>query len=59
MQDLVLIVQNSVRRRDLGTATSATNYFRQIGATFGISLFGAIFIISRLTEQFATAPQGR
>jgi EmrB/QacA subfamily drug resistance transporter len=55
MQNLVLIVQNSVRRRDLGTATSATNYFRQIGATFGISLFGAIFI-SRLTEQFSTAP---
>jgi len=57
MQNLVLIVQNSVRRRDLGTATSATNYFRQIGATFGISLFGAIFI-SRLTEQFAAAPHG-
>ncbi|MFT4471344.1 DHA2 family efflux MFS transporter permease subunit [Arthrobacter sulfonylureivorans] len=57
MQNLVLIVQNSVRRRDLGTATSATNYFRQIGATFGISLFGAIFI-SRLTEQFSAAPPG-
>jgi EmrB/QacA subfamily drug resistance transporter len=57
MQNLVLIVQNSVRRRDLGTATSATNYFRQIGATFGISLFGAIFI-GRLTEQFTTAPPG-
>jgi EmrB/QacA subfamily drug resistance transporter len=50
MQNLVLIVQNSVPAMVMGTATSTTNYFRQIAATFGISVFGSVFI-SRLTEQ--------
>ncbi len=50
MQNLVLIVQNSLPRAVMGTGTSTTNYFRQIAATFGISLFGSIFI-SRLAEQ--------
>jgi MFS family permease len=57
MQNLVLIVQNSVPHRTMGAAISATNYFRQIGATFGISLFGSIFI-GRLAEQFSGAPAG-
>ena len=55
MQNLVLIVQNSVPGRDMGTAISAANYFRQIGASFGIALFGSIFI-SRLSDQMAAAP---
>ncbi|MDR3082144.1 MAG: MFS transporter, partial [Streptomyces sp.] len=33
MPVLVLAVQNSVRPADLGTATSANNYFRQIGGS--------------------------
>ncbi|GAA3724647.1 MDR family MFS transporter [Salinactinospora qingdaonensis] len=56
MQNLVLIVQNTAERRDLGAATSANNYFRQIGASFGISVFGAIFV-TRLQDQMAAAPQ--
>jgi EmrB/QacA subfamily drug resistance transporter len=55
MQNLVLIVQNSAPPRDLGTATSANNYFRQIGASFGISVFGSIFI-GRLNDQMADVP---
>ncbi|GLU47948.1 MDR family MFS transporter [Nocardiopsis ansamitocini] len=55
MQNLVLIVQNSVPRRHLGAATSAHSYFRQIGASFGIAVFGTIFV-NRLTEQVAQAP---
>ncbi|MFC4561255.1 MDR family MFS transporter [Nocardiopsis mangrovi] len=55
MQNLVLIVQNSAAPRDLGTATSANNYFRQIGASFGIAVFGSVFI-SRLNDQVADAP---
>ena len=55
LQNLVLIVQNSVPGRDMGTAISAANYFRQIGASFGIALFGSIFI-SRLSDQMAAAP---
>ncbi|WP_237687345.1 MDR family MFS transporter [Arthrobacter jiangjiafuii] len=57
MQNLVLIVQNSVPPRDMGTAISAANYFRQIGASFGIAVFGSVFI-SRLSEQMAAAPPG-
>ncbi|WP_017592379.1 MDR family MFS transporter [Nocardiopsis potens] len=57
MQNLVLIVQNSAPRRHLGTATSANNYFRQIGASFGIAVFGSVFV-GRLNEQMAAAPPG-
>ncbi|MUL43103.1 MFS transporter [Streptomonospora sp. PA3] len=57
MQNLVLIVQNSAPRRYLGTATSATNYFRQIGASFGIAVFGSIFV-SRLNDEMAGLPNG-
>jgi EmrB/QacA subfamily drug resistance transporter len=43
MPVLVLAVQNAVDRRDLGTATSATTFFRSIGGSFGVAIFGAIF----------------
>ncbi|TQN32370.1 EmrB/QacA subfamily drug resistance transporter [Haloactinospora alba] len=55
MQNLVLIVQNTAPYRDLGTATSANNYFRQIGASFGISVFGSIFV-SRLNDEMSQLP---
>lgn len=42
MQVLTLAVQNSVDRRDLGTATSVVTFFRGIGSSFGAALFGAI-----------------
>ena len=43
MQVLVLAVQNAVKYRDLGVATSGTTLFRSIGGSVGVSLFGAIF----------------
>ncbi|MEU0758386.1 MFS transporter [Streptomyces microflavus] len=43
MSVLVLAVQNSVRPADLGTATSANNYFRQIGGSVGAAIFGTLF----------------
>ncbi|MFF5920683.1 MFS transporter [Streptomyces flavochromogenes] len=49
MPVLVLAVQNSVRPGDLGTATSAHNYFRQIGGSVGAAVFGTLFA-SRLDE---------
>ncbi len=42
MQVLVLAVQNSVSREHLGTATSASQFFRSIGGTVGVSVFGAL-----------------
>jgi EmrB/QacA subfamily drug resistance transporter len=53
MQILLLAVQNSVPHADLGVATSAVNFFRQIGATLGVAVFGAIFS-SRLGAELAS-----
>lgn len=39
---LVLAVQNDVAAADLGAATSATTFIRQMGATLGTAVFGAI-----------------
>ncbi|MEU0409881.1 MFS transporter [Streptomyces griseorubiginosus] len=53
MPVLVLAVQNSVRPADLGTATSANNYFRQIGGSVGAAIFGTLF-----THRLADALSG-
>ncbi|MET9502074.1 MFS transporter [Streptomyces sp. NPDC006622] len=50
MPVLVLAAQNSVRPADLGTATSAHTYFRQIGGSVGAAVFGALFA-GRLTDS--------
>ena len=46
MPVIVLAVQNAVEHRDLGTATSAVNFFRSMGGTFGTAAAGAIFTAS-------------
>ncbi|MEU0132545.1 MFS transporter [Streptomyces sp. NPDC006296] len=58
MQVLVLIVQNSVGYEDLGVATSGATFFRSIGASFGVAVFGTIFT-SRLTGELQSALSGR
>ncbi|KQQ28544.1 MULTISPECIES: MDR family MFS transporter [unclassified Frondihabitans] len=50
MQVVVLVVQNAVPAKDVGTATSTNNYFREVGSALGVAVFGAIFT-SRLTEK--------
>jgi len=42
MQVFVLIVQNSVGLRAMGSATALTQFSRQIGATLGVTLMGVI-----------------
>lgn len=51
-QILTLIVQNSVPNRIVGTATAASNYFRQVGATIGSAIVGSMFV-QRLGELIA------
>ncbi|MEV8526280.1 MFS transporter [Streptomyces sp. NPDC052000] len=54
MPVLVLAVQNAVDPADLGTATSANNYFRQIGGSVGAAVFGTLFtnrLSHALTQQ--------
>lgn len=42
IQVLVLAVQNAVPHRDLGVATSSATFFRSMGGSFGVALYGAI-----------------
>ncbi|MDQ6601244.1 MAG: MFS transporter, partial [Chloroflexota bacterium] len=61
MQTISTAVQNAVSYRDIGTATSSTTFFRQIGASIGAAIFGAIFtsrLAHHLAEQLAGAPGG-
>ena len=42
MQQYTLVVQNAVGRSDLGVATATLQFFRNVGNTVGIALFGAV-----------------
>ncbi|TDP94108.1 MDR family MFS transporter [Labedaea rhizosphaerae] len=59
MQTTMLIAQNSVDPKDMGVASSSAMFFRSIGGSFGVSLFGAVFN-NRLTEELTNrlGPQG-
>ncbi|MBD8728816.1 MFS transporter [Frigoribacterium sp. CFBP 13707] len=54
MQTLTIASQNSVGPRDIGVATSASTFFRQIGGTLGTAvLFSVLF--SRIPQTIAGA----
>jgi MFS family permease len=55
MQVLVLVVQNDARPEEMGVATSTATFFRSVGGSFGVAIFGAIFA-SRLADQLAALP---
>ncbi|GAB3810693.1 MDR family MFS transporter [Tessaracoccus terricola] len=42
MQLYTLVVQNSVSRRDLGVGTASIQFFRNVGSTVGVAIFGSI-----------------
>ncbi|MFI6812299.1 MDR family MFS transporter [Nonomuraea sp. NPDC050328] len=42
MQNLVLVVQNTVPLREIGAASGAITFFRSLGGTVGVSVLGAI-----------------
>ncbi|MEV0639395.1 MDR family MFS transporter [Streptomyces sp. NPDC050619] len=52
MQPLVLAVQNDFPVSEVGTATAANNFFREIGATLATAAVGAVFT-HRLTDRLA------
>ncbi|WP_435220273.1 DHA2 family efflux MFS transporter permease subunit [Streptomyces sp. Tue6028] len=58
MQVLVLIVQNAVSYEDLGVATSGATFFRSIGASFGVAIFGTVFA-NRLGDNLVVALSGQ
>jgi EmrB/QacA subfamily drug resistance transporter len=58
MQVLVLAVQNGAEFQDLGVVTSAVNFFRSLGGSFGVSVSGALFATMLDDELAALLPPG-
>jgi hypothetical protein len=58
MQIMILATQNEAPVADLGVATSTVTFFRAVGGSVGVALFGAVFN-SRLTDLLGgAAPTG-
>jgi MFS family permease len=56
MQNLVLVVQNSVPLRELGAASGAITFFRSLGGTIGVSVLGAVLanqVADKITDGLA------
>ena len=51
-----LAIQSAVAPRRIGVATSSAQFFRQIGSTIGVALFGAILTNSLAAELPRRAP---
>ncbi len=43
IQVLMVVIQNAVDSRDIGTATASANLFRALGGSVGVAMYGAIF----------------
>ncbi|CAO3689921.1 unnamed protein product [Umbelopsis ramanniana] len=43
VQTLIIAAQSSVGRKDIAMITSLGNFFRMVGASFGIAVFGTVF----------------
>ena len=54
MQVFTLVVQNVVPRRELGIATAAIQFFRNLGSTIGTAVLGTV-----MTSQMGTAIQNQ
>lgn len=52
MQNLVLAVQNTVRKSDIGAASSSVAFFRTFGGAVGVSVLGTI-LANRVTDKTA------
>ncbi|MFB4420775.1 MFS transporter [Streptomyces sp. QL37] len=53
MQNFVLVVQNSVPMKDIGTASTTVTFFRTLGGTFGVTILGAV--LARQVSEKTTA----
>jgi hypothetical protein len=54
----ILVVQNSVPVRELGTGTSSLTLFQQIGGTVGLAITGSVFgsvLLDEVPSQMAAA----
>ena len=58
LQMVVVIVMNSAPQEHLGAATSCATFFRSIGGSFGVAIFGAIFNSRLFAELPKYVPAG-
>ncbi|MEA2240606.1 MAG: hypothetical protein QOD24_162 [Solirubrobacteraceae bacterium] len=65
MQNLVLVVQNTVARREIGAGSSLVAFFRSLGGAVGVSVLGALLaskassaILHGLSAAGLPAPSG-
>ncbi|MFD4872744.1 MFS transporter [Streptomyces sp. NPDC058420] len=52
LQNLVLVVQNTVPLKDIGAAGSTVSFFRSLGGTIGVSVLGAV-LARHVQDQIA------
>ncbi|MEV8543552.1 MFS transporter [Streptomyces sp. NPDC051572] len=58
LQNLVLVVQNTVTLKDIGAASSTVSFFRSLGGTIGVSVLGAVLarhVQDQITHGLASA----
>jgi EmrB/QacA subfamily drug resistance transporter len=53
MQNLVLVVQNTVDVTDVGAASGTVSFFRSLGGTIGVAALGAV-LASSVTDRIAS-----
>ncbi|MFB6716340.1 MULTISPECIES: MDR family MFS transporter [unclassified Streptomyces] len=56
MQNLVLVLQNTVPLGELGAASGAITFFRSLGGTIGVSVLGAVLanqVATKITDGLA------
>jgi EmrB/QacA subfamily drug resistance transporter len=53
-----LAVQNSAPREHMGAATASTQFFRQIGSTLGVSVFGSVLLTIYKKDFAVGVPPG-
>ncbi|MGB6058093.1 MAG: MDR family MFS transporter [Microthrixaceae bacterium] len=58
MQTIVIVVQNAVDFSDMGVATSSVTFFRQIGGSFGVAVFGTVLTTTIARELPGLLPAG-
>ncbi|WP_328612233.1 MFS transporter [Amycolatopsis sp. NBC_00345] len=56
MQNLVLVVQNTVAMKDMGASSSVVTFFRSLGGAAGVSALGAVLsanVATNITNSFS------
>src|SRR6202035_3531937 len=53
-----LAVQNAAPREHMGAATASTQFFRSIGSTMGVSIFGSVLLTIYNHDFTAGIPNG-